>query len=300
MNRILVLGKDGMLGTMVSKYFTSLNEYEVYLTSRRDDLTVFNDNVRKFDVSKDPLEILINEVNPDFLINCIGIIKPEINEDNKESIEKAININTYFPLKISQLAKNKNFKYIQIGTDCVFSGGVGDYLEDASQDANDIYGKTKIGGETEHADKYILRGSIVGPESGDGKSLLNWFLSQSSNKVNGFSDHMWNGITTLNFAKIVDGMIKNNNFNFHTQHVVPKDEVSKYDLLIYFKKYFDVDVIIEKSNSSNSVNRSLKTNNQDENIKLWKDAGYSSVPSIEENIKELSESHLTKGILNNI
>ena len=300
MNRILVLGKDGMLGTMVSKYFTSLNEYEVYLTSRRDDLTVFNDNVRKFDVSKDPLEILINEINPDFLINCIGIIKPEINEDNKESIEKAININTYFPLKISQLAKNKNFKYIQIGTDCVFSGGVGDYLEDASQDANDIYGKTKIGGETEHADKYILRGSIVGPESGDGKSLLNWFLSQSSNKVNGFSDHMWNGITTLNFAKIVDGMIKNNNFNFHTQHVVPKDEVSKYDLLIYFKKYFDVDVIIEKSNSSNSVNRSLKTNNQDKNIKLWKDAGYSSVPSIEENIKELSESHLTKGILNNI
>ena len=300
MNRILVLGKDGMLGTMVSKYFTSLNEYEVYLTSRRDDLTVFNDNVRKFDVSKDPLEILINEVNPDFLINCIGIIKPEINEDNKESIEKAININTYFPLKISQLAKNKNFKYIQIGTDCVFSGGVGDYLEDASQDANDIYGKTKIGGETEHADKYILRGSIVGPESGDGKSLLNWFLSQNLNKVNGFSDHMWNGITTLNFAKIVDGMIKNNNFNFHTQHVVPKDEVSKYDLLIYFKKYFDVDVIIEKSNSSNSVNRSLKTNNQDKNIKLWKDAGYSSVPSIEENIKELSESHLTKGILNNI
>ena len=300
MNRILVLGKDGMLGTMVSKYFTSLNEYEVYLTSRRDDLTVFNDNVRKFDVSKDPLEILINEVNPDFLINCIGIIKPEINEDNKESIEKAININTYFPLKISQLAKNKNFKYIQVGTDCVFSGGVGDYLEDASQDANDIYGKTKIGGETEHADKYILRGSIVGPESGDGKSLLNWFLSQSSNKVNGFSDHMWNGITTLNFAKIVDGIIKNNNFNFHTQHVVPKDEVSKYDLLIYFKKYFDVDVIIEKSNSSNSVNRSLKTNNQDKNIKLWKDAGYSSVPSIEENIKELSESHLTKGILNNI
>lgn len=299
MNRILVLGKDGMLGTMVSKYFTSLNEYEVYLTSRRDDLTVFNDNVRKFDVSKDPLEILINEINPDFLINCIGIIKPEINEDNKESIEKAININTYFPLKISHLAKNKNFKYIQIGTDCVFSGGVGDYLEDASQDANDIYGKTKIGGETEHADKYILRGSIVGPESGDGKSLLNWFLSQSSNKVNGFSDHMWNGITTLNFAKIVDGMIKNNNFNFHTQHVVPKDEISKYDLLIYFKKYFEVDVIIEKSNSSNSVNRSLKTNNQDENIKLWKDAGYSSVPSIEENIKELSESHLTKGILNN-
>ena len=57
---------------------------------------------------------------------------------------------------------------------------------------------------------------------------------------------------------------------------------------------------IEESTSSNSVNRTLKTKNQDKNIKLWRDAGYKSVPSIEENIKELSESPLTKGILNNI
>ena len=111
---------------------------------------------------------------------------------------------------------------------------------------------------------------------------------------------MWNGITTLNFAKIVDGMIKNNNFNTYTQHVLPRDEVSKYELLLYFKNYFNVDVVIEESNSSNSVNRTLKTQNQDNNIKLWRDAGYESVPTIEENIKELSESDLTKGILNNI
>ena len=64
--------------------------------------------------------------------------------------------------------------------------------------------------------------------------------------------------------------------------------------------YFNVDVVIEESNSSNSVNRTLKTQNQDNNIKLWRDAGYESVPTIEENIKELSESDLTKGILNNI
>ena len=37
MNRVLILGKDGMLGTMVSNYLTSLKEYEIYLTSRRDE-----------------------------------------------------------------------------------------------------------------------------------------------------------------------------------------------------------------------------------------------------------------------
>ena len=300
MNRVLILGKDGMLGTMVSSYLTSLKEYEIYLTSRRDEGIDLDDKIRKFDVSTDSLENLVNDINPHFLINCIGVIKPEIEEGDKESVEKAIDINTYFPLNISQLAESKNFKYIQIGTDCVFSGEGGEYFEDSFQDANDIYGKTKIGGETEQSKKYLLRGSIVGPERGEGKSLLNWFLSQNSNKVKGFSDHMWNGITTLNFAKIVHGMIKNNNFDTHIQHVLPKDQVSKYELLLYFKKYFNIDVAIEESTSSNSVNRTLKTKNQDKNIKLWRDAGYKSVPSIEENIKELSESDITKGILNNI
>ena len=300
MNKILILGSTGMLGTMISNYFSTLEGYELYLTKRHNQTSQLENNIYKYDASIDDLKSLVIKINPDYLINCIGVIKPEINEASKESIQKAININTYFPLEISNLAEKYNFKYIQIGTDCVFSGEVGGYFEDSFQDAKDIYGKTKIGGEAEHTEKYLLRASIIGPERGEGKSLLNWFLSQNSNKVNGFIDHMWNGITTLNFAKIVDGMIKNNNFNTYIQHVLPKDEVSKYELLLYFKNYFNVDIVIEESNSSNSVNRTLRTQNQDENIKLWRDAGYKSVPTIEENIKELSESDLTKGILNNI
>ena len=163
-----------------------------------------------------------------------------------------------------------------------------------------MYGKSKIAGEAVNLNKYLLRGSIVGPEAGRGKSLLNWFLSQSEGKVNGFIDHKWNGITTLNFAKIVHGMIKNNNFKNNIQHVLPKDEVSKYDLLIYFKKFFSVDVKVEKTSSDNPVNRTLKAENEDANKILWTDAGYRDIPTIEENIKELSESNLTKGILNTI
>jgi len=160
MNRVLILGKDGMLGTMVSNYFISLNEYEIYLTSRRDEDIGLGDNIRKFDASTDSLKVLVNDINPDFLINCIGVIKPEIEEDNKESVEKAIDINTYFPLHISQLAESKSFKYIQIGTDCVFSGEVGGYFEDSFQDAKDIYGKTKIGGEADHSEKYLLEEAL--------------------------------------------------------------------------------------------------------------------------------------------
>ncbi len=300
MNKILILGSNGMLGTMVSNYFLSLEEYEIILTNRIIESRDAKNKIYKFDALIDDLESLIQDIRPDYLINCIGVIKPEINENNKDSIERAIQINTYFPLNLSKLSEVYDFKFIQIGTDCVYSGNKGNYKESSYQDANDVYGKTKIGGEVENNRKYLIRGSIVGPEIGKGKSLLNWFLQQEEDKVNGFEDHMWNGITTLNFAKIVHGMIKNNNFKYNIQHMIPKDEVSKYDLLQYFKKYFDVNVEIQKTNSTNSVNRTLVTENEEGNINLWLDAGYSEVPTVEENIKELSESNITLGILNKV
>ena len=299
MNKILVLGSTGMLGRMVSEYFSQFPEYELFQTFRSIQNNKLVNN-HKFDAMTDSLELLIEKIKPDYLINCIGIIKPEINERNQSSINRAININTYFPIKLSKSAKKHNFKYVQIGTDCVFSGLVGNYQENSFQDAADVYGKTKIAGEIFDSSKYLLRSSIVGPEPGQGKSLLNWFLSQNQQKVNGFIDHKWNGITTLNFAKIVHGMIKSSKFINNLQHITPQDEVSKYDLLLYFNKYFQANVTIESVDSNNPVNRTLATINPELNQQLWNIAGYRSVPTIEENIKELAESNVTKSILNSI
>ena len=299
MNKILVLGSTGMLGRMVSEYFSQFPEYELFQTFRSIQNNKLVNN-HKFDAMTDSLELLIEKIKPDYLINCIGIIKPEINERNQSSINRAININTYFPIKLSKSAKKHNFKYVQIGTDCVFSGLVGNYQENSFQDAADVYGKTKIAGEIFDSSKYLLRSSIVGPEPGQGKSLLNWFLSQNQQTVNGFIDHKWNGITTLNFAKIVHGMIKSSKFINNLQHITPQDEVSKYDLLLYFNKYFQANVTIESLDSNNPVNRTLATINPELNQQLWKMAGYKTVPTIEENIKELAESNVTKSILNSI
>lgn len=299
MNKILVLGSTGMLGRMVSEYFSQFPEYELFQTFRSIQNNKLVNN-HKFDAMTDSLELLIEKIKPDYLINCIGIIKPEINERNQSSINRAININTYFPIKLSKSAKKHNFKYVQIGTDCVFSGLVGNYQETSFQDAADVYGKTKIVGEIFDSSKYLLRSSIVGPEPGQGKSLLNWFLSQNHQTVNGFIDHKWNGITTLNFAKIVHGMIKSSKFINNLQHITPQDEVSKYDLLLYFNKYFQSNVTIVSVDSNNPVNRTLATINPELNQQLWNMAGYRSVPTIEENIKELAESNVTKSILNSI
>ena len=57
--------------------------------------------------------------NNEFIINCIGLIKPYIDE-NKDYY-KATLINIIFPSRLSKFCKKKN-KIFQIATDCVYSG----------------------------------------------------------------------------------------------------------------------------------------------------------------------------------
>ena len=109
MNKLLILGSSGMLGNMVTKYFIDTDEFDIFLTYRNDTQNLSHENSYKFDALTDDLEELIKDINPDFLINCIGLIKPEINEESNESIERALEVNSYFPIKISNLASEYNF-----------------------------------------------------------------------------------------------------------------------------------------------------------------------------------------------
>ena len=283
---------------MVSLVFSKYSQDNLYFTSRSDDKfnKEMNGVILNFDPIKDNFDDLCKRVNPKFVINCIGAIKPTIT-DKKESINNAISINSLFPLKISQTGIDLDFNYIQIGTDCVFSGSKGKYLESSMTDATDVYGKTKIVGEIPSANKALIRSSIVGPETGNGKSLLNWFLRTEETEVNGFTDHGWNGVTTLNFAKIVLGITKNQKNNIKLQHLIPKDKVSKYELLLLFQEYFSKQIKINDVISNNRVDRTLKTNNSKTNEELWKLGGYQKIPSIRENISELAEFEGTKKIL---
>jgi len=295
MSKILILGSNGMLGKMVYSYLTENTSYNI-LRTEKDNINS-NLNSINFDVRADSLEKILKNFNPDVLVNCIGLIKPVIKEEDINSINDAFKVNSYFPLLLSKLSKKYEYKYIQIGTDCVFSGDLGGYVETSYQDAKDIYGMSKIAGEIFSQNKLIIRSSIVGPESGDGRSLLNWIIHNKNKKIFGYEDHLWNGITTLNFAKIVLGIIKNELYDNSLQHLIPKNIVTKYELLKYFKKYFNLNVEVEKTNSGNSIDRTLNTIYKHNNSILWKNAGYQNIPTIEENIIKLYKSKITQGIL---
>jgi dTDP-4-dehydrorhamnose reductase len=271
LKKILVLGSSGMLGHMV---------FDVL--SKTFDVYENNKFLRVDDFFKN--DVLLGRY--DYVINCIGLIKQKMNDDLHSKTE-AVKINTLFPLKLSEKAEKENFKVIQIATDCVFSGNDGYYKENDNHDTNDIYGITKSMGEYHSKNVYLLRCSIIGPERGN-KSLMGWFLNQPKNAViEGFANHYWNGITTYHFAKICEGIIKNDIIIENPQHIIPNDIVTKYQLLNYFKESFRNDINIEWVACEKQINRSLSTINEEMNKFLWKNSGYEKIPSIKEMISEL-------------
>lgn len=285
---ICILGSNGMLGSQVLSYFSRFKSSNITATIR-DKSTHQNSiyknikNVNFLEFNFDNLNFVLKD-KYDFIINCIGQVKPRFQENDKNSIKSNILLPHFLK---EYIAKNIYSKVYQIATDCVFSG-LSDtpYNENSNHDAIDDYGKTKSLGEIKYKNFYNLRCSIIGRELINKYSLLEWFLNCKDKEINGFTNHKWNGITTFAYAKIVRSIIIENIDIPNSLHIIPSDIVTKYELLQIFKKAFKKDIKINKFVSPIPVNRVLNTN-FNYNELLWSKAGYETIPTISELVNEL-------------
>ena len=267
MYNVLILGCNGMLGNMVRRVLSKDKQIKVRCTYRKEKYNSF-----KLDINNglaDLNKIFEDQQGFDYVINCIGILNNNINKNNPQSVKEAILVNSIFPNNLATLADNYKAKVIHISTDGVFSKDDKLCFESSLRNCPDIYGKTKSLGEVISPNFINLRCSIIGPNSHLQKGLLEWFLSQPKKAgVNGYTDQMWNGVTTLQFANLCRILIVNNNFDVvrneaPTHHFCPNEVVTKYKLLQLFKSYFRPDIIVKPiNNSENKVSRILDTNFQ--------------------------------------
>ncbi|MFX1309501.1 MAG: dTDP-4-dehydrorhamnose reductase family protein [Promethearchaeota archaeon] len=266
-SNILVLGVSGMLGSMVFDYLSKNPNFNVYGTVRnpkflKDKIFLFDAN----DITQLEANHFVN-LSIEYIINCIGITKPFSKDDDPEGVKRAILINAYFPWKLASYAKKHNIKVIQIGTDCVYSGKKGNYHENDPHDPLDVYGKSKSLGEVFDGSMLIIRCSIIGPEfKKETTFLLEWFLSQpNKGTIGGFEHHIWNGVTTLQFAEICEKIILTKKFNklieiSHIHHFVPNNRVNKFELMNIFNDLFEKNLKINRVNIPNQIiDRTLKS-----------------------------------------
>lgn len=291
MQTVLILGSTGMLGSAVLKEFNATN-FRLIATARDISDVQVSGNVEliEYKASESSLKDKFNSIGQvDYIINCIGIIKPYINDADPEKREVAISVNAVFPYALEKWAASSGTKVIQIATDCVFSGSKGMYLESDKHDAIDVYGKSKSLGEVPSESMMHLRVSIIGPEVNKSSSLLEWVRSQPSYAMlNGYTDHFWNGITSHHFARIAKGIIDGNLFESGVVHVLPSDSVSKFELLNSMAQHLDrADLRIVPTETGDHIDRTLGTLEPQRNAELWRAAGYSSIPSVDQMVSEM-------------
>jgi dTDP-4-dehydrorhamnose reductase len=96
-------------------------------------------------------------------------------------------------------------------------------------DCLDDYGKSKSLGEPTNC--MVIRTSIIGEEIHKNASLIAWAKTQKGKSVNGFLNHDWNGVTTLEYAKVCQQVIDKGLYEIGLHHVHSPQSVNKFELL---------------------------------------------------------------------
>ena len=264
--KIYVLGSRGMLGKYVSTYL-------------KENFNVIEINREIIDASKVSEEELyakffhLNIKEDDVIINCIGTIKPRI--DSLGDLN-GILVNSVFPRVLANVSEKLKVKLIHPTTDCVYSGLKGSYNENDKYDVSDVYGMSKAMGEPSNCT--VIRTSIIGEEVNQGRSLVEWIKSSVNKTVNGFTNHNWNGITCLQFAKICEEIINTNNYWVGIKHF-HSNTVNKKELVEMISDEYDLNITVTATETPVKCDRSMSTIHNTGVI----------IPSLLEQIKEMKE-----------
>lgn len=259
--RILVLGVTGMLGHVLFKELSKINNFSVFGTTRSTlGLEAFFSNEElsriRSNVDADNFDTIIRAfaaIQPDIIINCIGIIKQlPISNDPLT----AITVNAQLPHRISLVARSAGARLIHISTDCIFSGQKGGYTEQDQSDALDLYGRSKYLGEVAYPHCVTLRTSIIGHELKSNFGLVDWFINQTES-VNGFTKAIYSGFSTLEMANIILNHVIPNEELSGVYHV-SSEPISKYELLKIISKIYDKKIEI-KAYDNFVLDRSMKS-----------------------------------------
>lgn len=232
---VLVLGASGMLGhALMHQLSESLPAAPVRGTVR--SLDSLPDQFRSQFASQlingvdvlqpESVSSLIADVRPDIVINAVGVIKQAPGVDDSVLTTR---INALLPHLLAQDCAASGSRLVQISTDCVFSGRRGAYTEDHLPDPVDFYGRSKLLGEVS-APHLTLRTSIIGPELRHGGSLLEWFLSQDGNQVNGYTKAIYSGLPTMELARVIASVVVPRPDLTGVWHVASQP-ISKFELL---------------------------------------------------------------------
>lgn len=256
--KVLILGGAGMLGHKLWQRFTP--RFDTQVTFRKSPAAYAGLGI--YDASRalggvtaedsEGIKRALDLVHPDVVVNCIGIVKQDAKALDPIA---SITVNALFPHRLAQTCRDAGARLIHLSTDCVFSGRTGNYSEDATPDADDLYGRTKLLGEVGGEGCLTIRTSMIGRELEGSHGLVEWFLAQEGKRVRGFKRAVFTGFTTGALAEVLAEVISQHPDLSGVWHIA-SEAINKFDLLSLIKETYKLNVEIEPDETF-LCNRSL-------------------------------------------
>jgi dTDP-4-dehydrorhamnose reductase len=254
---IVILGSKGMLGSAVTRYFEK-NSIDFFTFDNRFNL-------------ENPYYYVeaLNRMQPDFIINCIGSI-PQTNKD----LSHYFICNSVLPAFLSCHADGF---IVQPSTDCVFNADdrkLSNFPDSLSPfSAQDPYGLSKAIADlalSKSAECLLVRTSLIGlTYDYSSGGLLDWLVKNKNGSVDGFDNHLWNGITTdawINWVYKQVILSPMENIKSGIVHLGSTDSVSKFQILKMLNDIMGLNIKINKEKHQDFTDRRLKVDYEINNV----------------------------------
>ena len=118
-----------------------------------------------------------------------------------------------------------------------------------------VYALTKTAGETR--DAMVLRTSIVGEEIQHFHSLLSWAIANRGKAVEGYTNHIWNGVTTIQLCEVIEAILAQNRYQPGIFHLHSPKPVTKHQLLGIFNTEYGLDLTVRPTQAPRPIDLSL-------------------------------------------
>lgn len=272
MNKVLLLGADGLLGSCLENALLNVSDLELVTTARNGSAD------RYFSYSPRALRGLMREVRPDIVVNCIAATSV------KSSFLTMLRVNSFLPIRLAIIGITQKFEVIHFSTNVVFSGMRSENFETTLPFPRSKYGFTKLVGDLSFFKNLVIRSSFVGssPKSTVHTGLVMKLRNLEKNSTYEIADnHIWNGVTTDAICELIAGVVKQKTYAHGLIHLGSKDTTTRQELVQCLLKMLqreDITLIVRPGRKLKNL--VLQTRRVRLVSKLWSNTSYQAVPEI--------------------
>ena len=289
MNRVLITGSSGLLGSNALNFFAK--NYQVGAIYNKREIDVNLKNVKAFYLTKDSLNQIVNLFKPDIIINAAGLTNVEYCQKNHK---QAFLANCFFAESIAKISRSLGIKFVHISTDHLWSDNTKFRDESSIPDPINIYAESKLCAEQKvlnaNNEAIIIRTNFFGwgPSYRNSFSDFIIFNLLQKNNISLYKDVFFTPIHIDILLRALEKLIKKDVLGIY--NVVGTDRVSKFEFGLQLCKKFNLDEgLISKINYmdlKSTVNRPLEMSLS--NNKLIKDTDFTEIQlSLNEMIRRL-------------